>query len=395
MDDNPSEFTYTLQEFHSIRRAPNEDLSFSIRLLDKTLTYYSEFPDITFEWFSKIEHSLEYYHISPKDKDVRSFKQSDDSRTHTSGLSDLSEEQSSEVLIDLDSFIKLDNIGAGGFGSVFKVMKKDSEEVFAMKELNKNKLRNNKVIKYAWSECKTLKSMNHPFIISLEWCFQTNSSICLIMEYCPFGDFEPVLDHFKKLDEKVAKFYIAETILAIEYLHTKNIVYRDLKPSNILLDKEGHIKLADFGLAKENVTEKNPAISFCGTPAYLPPEILNNTGAYTATDIYLLGVNLFKFLTGNTPFYEKLSSLHDLYKAISQSSIVFPEEVKSNARNLISAMMNKKPELRPSISQVKKHKFFSDVNWEHVIEKRTKPPISVEELSNIINRGCNFEFVGF
>lgn len=211
------------------------------------------------------------------------------------------------------------------------------------------------------------------------------------MEYCPFGDFEPILDHYKKLSEQMAKFYICETILAIEYLHSRSIVYRDLKPSNLLLDKDGHIKLADFSLAKANVSEDDPAISFCGTPAYLPPEILSNAGAYMATDIYLLGVNLFKFLTGNTPFYDRLSSLPDLYRAISNSRLVFPKEVREDAKNLITAMMNRAPEKRPSIQKVKEHKFFSDVNWKSVYEKSIAPPITVEELKNVVNRVCGMD----
>lgn len=396
MAENSSEFSYSLESFHSIRRATIEDLSFTLRTKDKSLVYFCEFPDMTYEWFNKIRHSIEYYHISYKDREVILSKKSDEGFNNvncaTSGISD---ETASEVIINEESFITLEEIGSGGFGSVYKVMKKDSEQVYAMKKLNKNNLMSSNMIKYAWSECKTLKSMSHPFIISLEWCFQSKNYIYMIMEFCPYGDFEPVLDYFKKFDEDTAKFYIAEVILAIEYLHLKNIVYRDLKPSNLLLDKYGHIKLADFGLAKQNVTEENPAISFCGTPAYLPPEMLTNSGAYKATDIYLLGVNLFKFLTGKTPFFEKSSNLTDLYKAISRSSLVFPVEVKGDARHLISTMMNKKPELRPSIHQVKQHRFFHDLNWSDLLSKTKKPPIPTEELSNIINRGYDFECQGF
>lgn len=394
MDDLPVEFQFNLNVIYSIRRNSIEKETFTIRTKDRLLTYYCDFPDMTLEWFSKIQLSLEYYHISYEDKSSRGSKKLDEEiKTFISDKSEKSEETTSngERFVNEESFETIEEIGSGGFGNVLKVIKKDTGATYAMKKLNKNSLRNKRMIKYAWSECKTLKALNHPFIIPLEWSFQTHSHIYLVMEYCPFGDFEPILDHYKKLSEQVAKFYICETILAIEYLHSKSIVYRDLKPSNLLLDKDGHIKLADFSLAKENATVENPAISFCGTPAYLPPEILSNAGAYTATDVYLIGVNLFKFLTGNTPFYDRFSSLPDLYRAISNARLVFPKDVREDAKNLITAMMNKVPEKRPSIQKVKEHRFFSDVNWENVYKKSMSPPITVEELTNVVNRVCGME----
>jgi serine/threonine protein kinase len=387
MDDGIPEFQFELSELVSIRDTSNQERDmFTIKTRTTSLTYYADFRDMTSEWFKKFQLSLDYYHISFADRK----RQEEDKLSNNSEYSE-DTTTNGENFVSEESFEVLQDLGQGGFGSVTKVSKKDTGEIFALKRLNKASLRSKGMIKYAISECKTLKSINHPFIINLEWSFHTKNHICLVLEFCPFGDFEPVLDHFKKLEEQVAKFYICETILAFEYLHSRNIIYRDLKPSNLLLDKEGHIKLSDFSLAKENVTVENPAISFCGTLAYLPPETLNNTGAYTATDVYLIGVNLFLFLTGKTPFYDKINSFQDFSKAISTAKLAFPPDVKKEARDLISAMMNRNPEKRPSIKSVKEHRFFKDVNWDLMYQKTVPPPIPVEVLASIVSADCEYD----
>ena len=386
MEDQVPEYQFELSELQSIRDTSTQERSFfTIKTRTVSLTYYGDFKDMTEEWFSKLQLSLEYYHISFADRN----RQEEDK---LSNHSEYSEETTTngDNTIGEESFEIISELGSGGFGSVCKVSKKDTGQIFALKRLNKNNLRAKGMIKYALSECKTLKRIIHPFIIKQEWSFQTKNHIYLVLEYCPHGDFEPILDHYKKLEESVAKFYICETILAFEYLHSKNIIYRDLKPSNLLLDKDGHIKLSDFSLAKENVTIENPAISFCGTLAYLPPETLNNSGAYTATDIYLIGVNLYLFLTGKTPFYDKINSFQDFSKAISSAKLVFPKDVKEDARNLITAMMNRLPEKRPTIQKVKEHKFFRDIDWDLMYEKRIPPPIPVDVLDTIINADCEY-----
>ena len=155
-----------------------------------------------------------------------------------------------------------------------------------MKVLKKAFLVKNNHLKYAITECNILRLSNHPFVIKLHSSFQTPENLYMILDYCPGGDLAYHLNKRQIFDESEAKFFIAETILAIEYIHSLNIIYRDLKPENILIDDEGHAKLADFGLAKEGVSDKNNAKSFCGSPAYLAPEMLQNKGVGKAADIY-------------------------------------------------------------------------------------------------------------
>ena len=135
----------------------------------------------------------------------------------------------------------------------------------------------------------------------------------MILDYCSEGDLAYHLSKREIFDEHEARFFIAEVILAIEYLHTLNVIYRDLKPENILIDRSGHIKLADFGLAKEGI-DRAKAKSFCGSPAYLPPEMLTEDGVGKPADIYQLGAVLYELLIGVPPFYTE--NIKKLYNSI-------------------------------------------------------------------------------
>ena len=135
----------------------------------------------------------------------------------------------------------------------------------------------------------------------------------MVLDLCSGGDLAYHLERREIFSEKDAKFFIAETVLAIEYIHSLDIIYRDLKPENILIDSEGHVKLADFGLAKEGIKNNN-AKSFCGSPAYLAPEMLTESGVGKPADLYQLGAVLYELLLGITPFYT--NNIKKLYNSI-------------------------------------------------------------------------------
>ena len=144
-----------------------------------------------------------------------------------------------------------------------------------MKVLNKNFLVKNNHLKYAVSEANILKRASHPFVLKMHYSFQTPSNLYMILDLCTGGDLAYHLSQTEIFEEEESRFFIAEILLAIEYIHSLDVIYRDLKPENILICDDGHIKLADFGLAKEGMTKPNSkAKSFCGSPAYLPPEML-------------------------------------------------------------------------------------------------------------------------
>ena len=162
-----------------------------------------------------------------------------------------------------------------------------------MKVLNKKYLFERKQLRYAISECNILKQMDHPFILKLHYSFQTPRYLYFILDYCSKGDLAMHLEQRHVFSENESKFFIAELILAIEYLHSKDIIYRDLKPANILISQDGHIKLADFGLAKEGINRSKNALSFCGSPAYLAPEMVVRKKVGKATDIYGIGIYIY------------------------------------------------------------------------------------------------------
>lgn len=159
------------------------------------------------------------------------------------------------------------------------------------------------LIRYAQTERNVMSIANHPFIVKLNFAFQTEDKLFLILDYCEGGDLAEYLQMEKKFNEPRAKTYICEILLAIEELHRKDIIFRDLKPDNIVLDKEGHCLLTDFGLSKEGIMDNAMSKSFCGSYAYLAPEMIKRSGHGKSVDWYLLGVVLYEMLVGLPPYY--------------------------------------------------------------------------------------------
>ena len=296
-----------------------------------------------------------------------------------------SENSNSEILIEdasikkginFNSFEILSLLGIGSFGKVCKVRMKKTGQIYAMKILNKNFLIKNKILKHAISECNILKKSSSPFIITLHYAFQTPENLYMILDYCPGGDLDFHIQ-LRIFEEEEAKFYIAELILAIEYLHLNNILYRDLKPENILIHSDGHIKLADFGLARENVKD-GVTKSFCGSPSYLSPEMIQKRESTKASDIYGIGAVLYEMMSGYTPFYG--NDLKTLYTNITQKKLMFPEYFSHRAKSLLKKLLEKNPEKRIDLEDIKKHKFFEGIDWNELEVKNIKPPRDLNQM---------------
>ena len=265
--------------------------------------------------------------------------------------------------IDLRKFKVLSLLGVGGFGTVFKVRHILTDKIYAMKVMNKNYVIKKKYLHYVVSEFEIMKKLaGFPFILDLHYCFQTANYLYLIIDYCPNGD-------FTKLESvNNPKLFFAEVILAFEYIHNKNIIYRDLKPENILLDETGHIKLCDFNLAKAGMSKNKRADSFCGSPLYFSPEMVLNLGANYKCDIYGIGLLMYEIYVGYTAFNAR--NIHELYEKIKKNKINFDvPQLRGDIKDLIMRMCAKKPEDRIEIEDIKKHKYFSDIDFNKVLNK--------------------------
>lgn len=270
-------------------------------------------------------------------------------------------------------------LGKGSFGQVYLVRKRDTGIKYAMKVLLKQRvfsrfiLQGQNLLKYAMTERTVLSYINHPFIVGLHFAFQTSEKLCLILDYCSGGDLSKHLKIERKFSEAKAKLYLSEIVLAIEELHKRDIIYRDLKPDNVVLDADGHCKLTDFGLSKEGVLEQTSgARSFCGSIAYLAPEMLKKTGHGKAVDWYLLGVVFYEMLVGQPPFYAQTKE--ELFYNIEKGKLRLPQGLSPEANSLLIGLLEREPSRRigsgySDAEEIKHHPFFADIDWQEALQR--------------------------
>lgn len=279
--------------------------------------------------------------------------------------------------VTADDFTLLSVIGKGSYGKVLLVKKNATEELLAMKILKKDYIAQRNQIAHTKTERNVLEKVNHPFIVKLRYAFQNAHKLYFVLEYCEGGELFFHLSRSQRFDEQRTRFYTAGIILAIEELHRNDIIYRDLKPENILIDRMGYIKITDFGLSKENIRGPNDAISFCGTPEYLAPEILIKKGHGKAVDWWSLGALIFEMLTGLPPFYTR--DRERLFNSILQVDVNYPEYLSDTVKDLMKHLFVKDPNERlgsgPGDSEeIKQHPWFADIDWERMLRKEVKPP---------------------
>ena len=285
------------------------------------------------------------------------------------------------------NFICLAQLGKGSFGEVYLVQKLNTEEKYAMKVLSKDRIMSQNLLKYAIAERNVLSTSNHPFIVKLSYAFQTSSRLFLVIEYCPNGDLSKHLVFEKRFKEERAKFYLCEVLLALEDLHKRDIIFRDLKPDNVVLDKDGHCKLTDFGLSKEGVGRDIYAQSFCGSIAYLAPEMLKKKGHTKAVDWYLLGVLFYEMLVGVTPYFT--TRKEEIFYNIEFGDLKIPNFVSKEAAELLLRLLERNPAKRlggggRDALEIKEHPYFKDVDWKKIYEKKIKPPFFMNYMDKEI-----------
>ncbi|KAJ2706809.1 hypothetical protein FB645_001257 [Coemansia sp. IMI 203386] len=282
----------------------------------------------------------------------------------------------------VEDFSVLKLIGKGGYGKVYLVQHKLTHRYYAMKVLRKASiLLQRRQITFTMTERSILSEVQHPFIVKLYYAFQSNSKLYLIMEYVAGGELFTHMANERIFSEDQAVFYAAQLVLALSHLHKLGIVFRDIKPENCLLDKHGHLVLTDFGLSKTALGEDGRTNTFCGTPAYMAPEVLDSSTDYEfSVDWWSLGILIYEMLTGSVPFKGK--SPTQISKNIAKTKVKYPYYLTADAKDLIIRLLRKKPSQRigygpKGISEIKKHRFFRKISWD-LLEKEHMsftPPI--------------------
>jgi serine/threonine protein kinase len=276
--------------------------------------------------------------------------------------------------ITLDDFQTVKVLGTGAFGKVSLVYNEELKRYFAMKALKKEYIKKYQQTKHTKEERKILETIDYPFISKLYYAFQTKKSLYMITEFMAGGEMFHHLHDCGHFDENRTRFYIAELVLAIDHLHKHNILYRDLKPENILLDEIGHIKLTDFGLSKiMNNIEKDKTYTVCGTPVYVAPEVLTGQGYDKLVDWWSLGVLLYEFLAGYSPYREAKNRVDiKIYKKkLKQDPLI-----SNTAFDLINKLCQPNVRLRigKNSKDIKNHKFFESIDWVKLEKKEITPP---------------------
>ena len=286
--------------------------------------------------------------------------------------------------VNLEDFKILKVIGRGSFGKVCLVEYLPTHEIYAMKSLKKDILIEEDQIESTILEKEILQSIDHPLLCRLIFCFQTEDRIFFVMPFLSGGELFQHLRKFKTFSEEMVKFYGAQIAIALQYLHDKNIVYRDLKPENILMNDKGYLCLADFGMAKK-LKDDEKALSFCGTPEYLAPEIITGEGHDKNVDWWSLGIILYEMLCGIPPFYvENLDKMYDLikYEEVSfPKDVYLSEEAKDIIRKLLAKEVTDRLGYKTGLEEVKKHPFFNGLDFD-LIEQQKVPAPFIPQIDN-------------
>ncbi|XP_029790705.1 RAC-gamma serine/threonine-protein kinase isoform X3 [Suricata suricatta] len=295
----------------------------------------------------------------------------------------------------MNDFDYLKLLGKGTFGKVILVREKASGKYYAMKILKKEVIIAKDEVAHTLTESRVLKNTRHPFLTSLKYSFQTKDRLCFVMEYVNGGELFFHLSRERVFSEDRTRFYGAEIVSALDYLHSGKIVYRDLKLENLMLDKDGHIKITDFGLCKEGITDAATMKTFCGTPEYLAPEVLEDNDYGRAVDWWGLGVVMYEMMCGRLPFYNQ--DHEKLFELILMEDIKFPRTLSSDAKSLLSGLLIKDPNKRlgggpDDAKEIMRHSFFSGVNWQDVYDKKLVPPFKPQVTSETDTRYFDEEF---
>eukprot|EP00183_Erythrolobus_madagascarensis_P001707 CAMPEP_0185847678 /NCGR_PEP_ID=MMETSP1354-20130828/2859_1 /TAXON_ID=708628 /ORGANISM="Erythrolobus madagascarensis, Strain CCMP3276" /LENGTH=528 /DNA_ID=CAMNT_0028547999 /DNA_START=104 /DNA_END=1690 /DNA_ORIENTATION=+ len=307
---------------------------------------------------------------------------------------------SNQPVARLSDFEMVAPLGKGGAGRVFLVRRKKTGAYEAMKVIAKyDVLETSSSMRLALDERQVLeRTAGHPFVMQLFDAFQTEQNLYLVLEFCPGGNLDNYLRRQQsfRISEQHAKLMLAEVLLALRFLHDNGIMYRDLKPENLLIAFDGHISVGDFGLAKLASSETGSGVeqktrmlrtrSFCGTQEYVSPQVVHGDYYGTGVDLWAFGIFMFRCLVGFTPFYEKLQTRSELFRKIEFDEPRFPPSLSSEAQGLLSWLLSKSESDRPKVEEVQKHAWFDEIDWDLVAKKEYqwfdgRAPLGLDPMS--------------
>ena len=291
--------------------------------------------------------------------------------------------------IELNDLIFSSSLGAGNYGNVYLVQNKRNKFPYAIKAISKKQIDFDELHKNLELERGILLKIDHPFIVKLVKTLKDNKFIYFLMEFIKGKELFEVIRDIGLLNKLETQFYSGSLLLAIDYLHERKVIYRDIKPENVMVIESGYLKLIDFGTAKEIIDRTNTII---GTPHYMAPEVILGEGYSFQIDIWSIAICMFEFICGKVPFGEDEDDTMDVYYAIVNENLIFPSFVHDNDfKLLIQKMLTKNPISRMSkLSQIKNHIWFSNFNWDDLMTLNMKAPfipklnISEEDDKHII-----------
>ncbi|XP_048881536.1 protein kinase C theta type [Brienomyrus brachyistius] len=274
----------------------------------------------------------------------------------------------------IDDFTLHKMLGKGSFGKVFLAELKSNNQFFAIKALKKDVVLMDDDVECTMVERRVLSlAWGHPFLTHLYCTFQTKENLFFVMEYLNGGDLMFHIQNCQKFDLQRSIFYGAEIICGLQFLHSKGIIYRDLKLDNVLLDADGHIKIADFGMCKENMYGDARTSTFCGTPDYIAPEILLEQKYGYSVDWWSFGVLLYEMLIGQSPFHGH--DEEELFQSIRTDDPVYPPWLPMDAHDILIKLFVREPERRLGVKgNIRQHSFFRDVDWTALEGRQVEPP---------------------
>ena len=302
--------------------------------------------------------------------------------------------------ITIDDFNILKVIGRGSYAKVLLAEQKKPSKLYAMKVVKKELLTDDEDFDWVQTEKHVFEvASNHPYLVGLHSCFQSESRLFFVIEFVRGGDLMFHMQRQRKLPEDHARFYASEICLALNYLHERGIIYRDLKLDNVLLDEDGHIKLTDYGMCKEGLLKEDTTNTFCGTPNYIAPEIIRGQSYSYSVDWWALGVLLYEMLVGRSPFdvtghHEAGDATEDLlFQMILEKTIRVPRSLSVRAANVLKGFLTKNPKERlgchpeTGFTDIKCHQFFRSIDWKQLEMRQVDSPYipRTEDERDVVN----------